>query len=148
MVICALVVAAVAQNQPGTTKVQPALAPPPYWAYAADPPTATSHADAKPVNDTPQRVAGSEAAFTRAQIGDLFNTPDWHPAEHPAMPEVVAHGRKPNVYACGYCHLPNGQGRPENSSLAGCQRTTSFSRWPISGAVGAREPIPGCRPLP
>jgi cytochrome c553 len=119
MVICALVVAPVAQNQPGTTKVQPALAPPPYWAYAADPPTATSHADAKPVNDTPQRVAGSEAAFTRAQIGDLFNTPDWHPAEHPAMPEVVAHGREPNVYACGYCHLPNGQGRPENSSLAG-----------------------------
>jgi cytochrome c553 len=22
-------------------------------------------------------------------------------------------------FACGYCHLPNGQGRPENSSLAG-----------------------------
>jgi cytochrome c553 len=35
------------------------------------------------------------------------------------MPDVVAHGRKPDVYACGYCHLPNGMGRPENSSLAG-----------------------------
>jgi len=35
------------------------------------------------------------------------------------MPEIVAHGRPPEVYACGYCHLPNGQGRPENSSLAG-----------------------------
>jgi cytochrome c553 len=35
------------------------------------------------------------------------------------MPEIVSHGRKPEVYACGYCHLPNGQGRPENSSLAG-----------------------------
>jgi cytochrome c553 len=35
------------------------------------------------------------------------------------MPDIVAHGRKPDVYACGYCHLPNGQGRPENSSLAG-----------------------------
>jgi len=45
--------------------------------------------------------------------------PDWHPASHPAMPEVVAHGRTPDVFACGYCHLPNGQGRPENSSLAG-----------------------------
>ena len=32
---------------------------------------------------------------------------------------MVAHGRKPNVFACGYCHLPNGQGRPENASLAG-----------------------------
>ena len=29
------------------------------------------------------------------------------------------HGRRPDVRACGYCHLPNGQGRPENASLAG-----------------------------
>ncbi len=35
------------------------------------------------------------------------------------MPEIVAHGRKPDVRACGYCHLPNGQGRPENASLVG-----------------------------
>ena len=35
------------------------------------------------------------------------------------MPKVVAHGTKPAVLACGYCHLPNGQGRPENASLAG-----------------------------
>lgn len=35
------------------------------------------------------------------------------------MPAIVSHGRQPDVYACGYCHLPNGQGRPENSSLAG-----------------------------
>ena len=35
------------------------------------------------------------------------------------MPEVVAHGRRPDVRACGYCHLPNGQGRPENASLVG-----------------------------
>jgi cytochrome c553 len=35
------------------------------------------------------------------------------------MPEVVARGRKPELFACGYCHYPNGQGRPENSSLAG-----------------------------
>jgi cytochrome c553 len=35
------------------------------------------------------------------------------------MPEVLARGRKPDLFACGYCHYPNGQGRPENSSLAG-----------------------------
>ena len=35
------------------------------------------------------------------------------------MPAIVAHGRQPEVYACAYCHLPNGLGRPENSSLAG-----------------------------
>ena len=35
------------------------------------------------------------------------------------MPAIVATGRAPDVYACGFCHLPNGQGRPENSRLAG-----------------------------
>ena len=35
------------------------------------------------------------------------------------MPEVVSNGRKPGVFACGHCHLPNGQGRPENESVAG-----------------------------
>ena len=35
------------------------------------------------------------------------------------MPEVVAHGRAPKLFACAYCHLPNGMGRPENANLAG-----------------------------
>jgi len=35
------------------------------------------------------------------------------------MPDIVGTGRQPSVFACGYCHLPNGLGRPENSSLAG-----------------------------
>ena len=35
------------------------------------------------------------------------------------MPDIVTHGRRPDVRACGYCHLPNAQGRPENASLAG-----------------------------
>jgi cytochrome c553 len=45
--------------------------------------------------------------------------PDWYPDIHPPMPDIVAHGRKPDVYACGHCHLPNGQGRPENASVTG-----------------------------
>lgn len=58
------------------------------------------------------------------------------------MPAIVAHGRKPDVYACGYCHLPNGQGRPENSSLAGLssdyilQQLADFK----SGARKSSEP--------
>lgn len=35
------------------------------------------------------------------------------------MPPIVSTGHKPDVYACAFCHLPNGQGKPENSSLAG-----------------------------
>jgi cytochrome c553 len=35
------------------------------------------------------------------------------------MPDVVAKGRKPNIMSCAFCHTPTGQGRPENSALAG-----------------------------
>jgi cytochrome c553 len=63
-------------------------------------------------------VPGSSKSLTRTQVLDSFNIPDWHPEDHPAMPEVVEHGRKPGVRGCGYCHLPNGLGRPENASLA------------------------------
>ena len=64
-------------------------------------------------------VPRSRAAFTAVQVRDLFGAPDWHPGEHPAMPGIVAHGRKPAVFACAFCHLPNGAGRPENATLAG-----------------------------
>jgi len=35
------------------------------------------------------------------------------------MPAVVATGRKPDVFACGFCHRADGPGGPENASLAG-----------------------------
>jgi cytochrome c553 len=97
----------------------PAREPPPYWAFAVNPPAGALVAPAQPVDSTPRRVPGSAASFTLAQTKDYFDAPDWHPDRHPAMPDIVAHGRPPEVIACGYCHLPNGQGRPENSSVAG-----------------------------
>jgi cytochrome c553 len=70
-------------------------------------------------NARPLHLANSSAAFTEAELHDLFNAPDWRPASHSAMPPIVAHGHAPDAYACGYCHSPSGQGRPENASLAG-----------------------------
>ncbi len=65
-------------------------------------------------------VPDSAVTFTRTQITNLSGpVPDWHADEHPAMPDIVARGRAPNVLPCAYCHLPNGAGRPENASLAG-----------------------------
>ena len=87
----------------------------PYWAFCLNPDNSTP---AQPDNN-PRHVPGSDVTFTVAQTKDLFTVPDWHPAAHPRMPEIVSRGRKPDVFACGYCHLPNGMGRPENSSLAG-----------------------------
>ena len=87
----------------------------PVWAYPVNPP------GLKPPSDdgTLKHVPNSAAGYTLTQIRDLFTPPDWHPANHPSMPDVVARGNKPGQFACGFCHLPNGLGRPENSSLAG-----------------------------
>jgi cytochrome c553 len=71
---------------------------------------------------TPLTLPDSRLTYTQAQLFDQFAVPDWHPASHPPLPAVVAHGVQPEVYACGYCHLANGRGRPENASLAGLPR--------------------------
>lgn len=88
------------------------------WAYTLnDPPP--DDAPPPPDPDEVLTVPGSDVTFRRSELRDLFNPPDWHPDNHPPMPPVVARGRQPDVRACGFCHLPNGQGRPENSSVAG-----------------------------
>jgi cytochrome c553 len=88
---------------------------PPPWAYPVNPP------DFKPPPDdgTLRRVPDSTASMTLTQVRDLFYAPDWHPGDHPPMPEIVASGRKPNVFACGVCHRADGPGGPENAYLMG-----------------------------
>jgi len=87
----------------------------PSWAYPVNPP------DFKPrVDDgTPRRVPDSTAGYTVTQLRDLFAAPVWHPEEHPALPPIVAQGRKPAVFACGVCHRADGPGGPENANIAG-----------------------------
>ena len=92
-------------------------APPP-WAYTVNPPP-TPGATPAPVDPAPKQVPGSTVSLTIAQTRDAYNPPDWHPGGHPPMPQSVAHGRPKEMRACGFCHLVNGQGRPENASLAG-----------------------------
>ena len=88
---------------------------PPEWAYPANPPGFKPRAD----DGTPRRVEGSDATYTLTQLRDRFISPVWHAAEHPAQPEVVARGRKPDVFACGFCHRADGPGGPENANLMG-----------------------------
>jgi cytochrome c553 len=88
----------------------------PTWAFAVNSPA--MHPAVGPDAARAQSVPGSAVRLTSAQTRNLFSVPDWFPDSHPAMPAVVASGRKPAVMACGYCHLPNGQGRPENAPLA------------------------------
>jgi cytochrome c553 len=88
----------------------------PLWAY---PDNFSNGGGGGSSADKREHLPGSKASYTRAEINDILVVPDWYPDAHPPMPEIVAHGRKPAVYSCGHCHLPNGQGRPENASVAG-----------------------------
>jgi cytochrome c553 len=80
-------------------------------------------AEPKPSESKPAEelldIPDSTEKFPLSRINDPFNAPDWRPNSHGPMPDVVAKGRKPAVMACAFCHTPSGQGRPENSSLAG-----------------------------
>jgi cytochrome c553 len=123
LIAAAFFLAALASSQTPSTISQPLIEPPPYWAYAVNPSSPPSDTSANPDEAALFHIPGSKISFTNAQVHDFFNVPDWHPSSHPPMPDIVAHGRQPEVYACGYCHLPNGLGRPENSSLAGLPAT-------------------------
>ncbi len=85
------------------------------WAYAIN----TPGVEIPFAFNVPRTVPDSEVEFIFTNPRNLYEPPDWHPDDHPVMPEIVAKGREPVVFACGYCHLPNGQGRPENASLSG-----------------------------
>jgi len=112
LIACAAAGVAVSAQTPSPA------APPPPWAYTVNPPP-TPGASRPAEDPAPRQLPGSQASYTVAQTRDANNPPDWHPDAHPPMPEAVAHGRKPAMRACGFCHLANGQGRPENASLAG-----------------------------
>ena len=89
----------------------------PAWVFPLNPPSSSAMQTYDHVKAL--HVPGSRVTYTETDLNDLFAAPDWFPASHSAMPRVVALGRAPDVYACGYCHTPSGQGRPENASLAG-----------------------------
>lgn len=117
---------------------------PPLWAYPVNPKTTAKIAPT--TLDAPLRVDNSTAAYTSTEIHNLFAVPDWRPEEHPPMPAVVAAGRKPDVMACGYCHLPTGDGRTENASLAGLPKDymvaqmRHFADGSRTSSVGGRAP--------
>lgn len=99
----------------------------PGWAYGyavsgppqAPAPPAAAAANPPAPDMSMKSVPGATGQFTRTQIADRYGPADWFPTEHSTMPDVVAHGKKPEVWACGLCHYPNGKGRPENASVNG-----------------------------
>ena len=91
----------------------------PAWLYPSAPAAAPNTPAVVFDSVKPVHLPRVRVAFAESQLHSLFFAPDWDPGAHPAMPTVVARGRQPAVYACAYCHMPDGAGRPENVPLAG-----------------------------
>jgi cytochrome c553 len=69
----------------------------------------------------PRQLPGSSGSFSLVDIRDGGNVIDWYPEDHPAMPDIIKHGpakMKEGRRGCGFCHLPNGLGRPENAPVS------------------------------
>ena len=110
----------------GAAQQSGAGAVPPPWAYGFATPASSNNPApapppaAAPPDNTMHQLPGGTGSFTLNQIRDQYGPADWYPGDHPAMPDIVAHGKKDQqVAACGLCHYPNGKGRPENAGIAG-----------------------------
>ena len=63
------------------------------------------------------------------------------------MPLIVAVGREPNIFACGFCHRANGTGGPENASISGLsvgyikQQIVNFKSGARNNPVPSRLPF-------
>jgi cytochrome c553 len=88
----------------------------PEWAF---PPCDRTPPDTPPDARQPLSVVGSKVRFTAADLSHAWVTPDWFPQEHAKLPVAVAVSHSDKKIACGYCHLPDGGGRPENAKVSG-----------------------------
>jgi len=138
-----LVLCLAATQVGGAEATAPGAEEPPAWAYPVNPP------DFRPAVDdgSLRRVPGSTRVYTLSQLRDFFMAPDWHPEDHPVMPDAVALGRKPDVFACGFCHRADGRGGPENANIAGLpatyivQQMADFRSGARKSSVPSRLPV-------
>lgn len=95
--------------------ISAAAEPAPEWAFPGAGALNSTH---KPPASEMVRLPGSPAIFHRSDF-DGLQAIDWFPNAHSRAPEVVMHANGKGGYPCGYCHLPDGRGRPENARLQG-----------------------------
>jgi cytochrome c553 len=103
--------------------------PRPDWAYAIPTGADSESGPAEEEDDNAlQSLPGTELQFTPAEIRGYARDnravqmppADWHPEDHPPMPQIVAMGNPANkVRACAFCHYPNGKAYPATAGIAG-----------------------------
>ncbi len=91
----------------------PATAP--EWAFPGL--GVATHASAPRVSEV-MHLPGSPVILHPSDF-DGAQAVDWFPNAHPPAPAAVLHANTKGGLPCGYCHLPDGRGRPENARLQG-----------------------------
>ena len=96
----------------------------PAWAYPVNPPDFK----VQPDDGAPRHVPDSTAAFTLTQARDLFFALDWHPSDHPPLPDIVSmttraqswrrSSRTPNGSAAASTWVTSASGRRSPGSPA------------------------------
>ncbi len=121
----------------------------PAWAFPTAPPPPRGTPPTVVDSMTRYRVPHSSRQYTRPQVANAFDIPDWFPRQHPPMPTPVQYGVRPEGRACGFCHLPDGQGRPENGTLAGLpvEYTVRQVRAMREGTRGSANPAFATNPM-
>lgn len=106
----------------------------PWWAYGGlGPPQPGEEAKLtpplaiglKPGEDVaeltrPRHVDGSDRAYSLLDIRNRRDVVDWFPNEHAPMPDIIRRGPTrmgEDAWGCALCHMPHGQGRPENAPV-------------------------------
>ncbi len=119
----------------------------PEWLFPIDPKSIKPNPNPPKLDDKELlEIPDSKEKFTLARINDPFNrTRLAAERSHRPCPRSWRSGRKPAVMACAYCHTPTGQGRPENSALAGLPEAY-FKEQLLDFRSGKRKPT-GPRPI-
>jgi len=89
---------------------------PQQWAF---PGLGAANGAAEPAASDEVTLPGSKVVFHQSNFHGMAQAIDWFPDRHPPAPDIVLHAKGDGGYPCGYCHLPDGRGRPENARLQG-----------------------------
>jgi cytochrome c553 len=113
------------------------------WAF---PGVGAATSTSEPLAADEVRLPGSRVIFHRAQFNSMSQAIDWFPDAHPPAPEVVLHASADGGYPCGYCHLPDGRGRPENARLQGLPAEYIVEQVEAFASGARRAALPGYLP--
>jgi cytochrome c553 len=113
---------------------------PPAWLYPQNVQPAEAHA-----GTTTVQVAGSKVRVPESALHDRARTINWFPGDQPPPPAIVL-AAPPGGFACGYCHMANGVGHPQNNSIAGLPEAYVINQFAAFRAGQRKAALPGYIP--